>query len=106
MKEKNKNTYCHVGEANWLVSETNNIKETNNEYLTTILIKLSSDKNKLSDIVSKICIPKVHISSIENIDNLNYKATIKVNDKSQIDLVIKNVHKLRYVKEVKRVWKL
>ena len=79
------------------------IKETNNEYLTTILIKLSSDKNKLSDIVSKICIPKVHISSIENIDNLNYKATIKVNDKSQIDLVIKNVHKLRYVKEVKRV---
>ena len=79
------------------------IEETNNEYLTTILIKLSSDKNKLSDIVSKICIPKVHISSIENIDNLNYKATIKVNDKSQIDLVIKNVHKLRYVKEVKRV---
>ena len=37
------------------------------------------------------------------IDNLNYKVTIKVINKSQIDLVLKNVDKLRYVKDVKRI---
>ncbi|MGN1379833.1 MAG: RelA/SpoT family protein [Bacilli bacterium] len=79
------------------------VNEVNNEYLTSILITLSTDKNKLSDIISKVSIPKVYISSIENVDNLNYKVTIKVNNKSQIDLVLKNVNKLRYVKDVKRI---
>ena len=79
------------------------INEVNNEYLASILITLSTDKNKLSDIISKVSIPKVQISSIENVDNLNYKVTIKVINKSQIDLVLKNVNKLRYVKDVKRI---
>lgn len=79
------------------------INEINNEYLASILITLSTDKNKLSDIISKVSIPKVQISSIENVDNLSYKVTIKVINKNQIDLVLKNVNKLRYVKDVKRI---
>ena len=48
-------------------------------------------------------IPKVYIISIETIDEINYLVKIKVEDNSYIDLVIKNVNKLRYVKDVKRV---
>ena len=59
--------------------------------------------NKLSDIIAKISIPKVYIISIETIDEINYLVKIKVEDNSYIDLVIKNVNKLRYVKDVKRV---
>ena len=79
------------------------IENVHNDYICSIKITLSSNKNKLSDIIAKISIPKVYIISIETIDEINYLVKIKVEDNSYIDLVIKNVNKLRYVKEVKRV---
>ncbi|MDD7150048.1 MAG: RelA/SpoT family protein [Mycoplasma sp.] len=81
------------------------IENVHNDYICSIKITLSSNKNKLSDIIAKISIPKVYIISIETIDEINYLVKIKVEDNSYIDLVIKNVNKLRYVKDVKRVWK-
>ena len=79
------------------------IENVHNDYICSIKITLSSNKNKLSDIIAKISIPKVYIISIETIDDINYLVKIKVEDNSYIDLVIKNVNKLRYVKDVKRV---
>ena len=79
------------------------IENVHNDYMCSIKITLSSNKNKLSDIIAKISIPKVYIISIETIDEINYLVKIKVEDNSYIDLVIKNVNKLRYVKDVKRV---
>ena len=79
------------------------IESVHNDYICSIKITLSSNKNKLSDIIAKISIPKVYIISIETIDEINYLVKIKVEDNSYIDLVIKNVNKLRYVKDVKRV---
>lgn len=79
------------------------IENVHNDYICSIKITLSSNKNKLSDIIAKISIPKVYIISIETIDEINYLVKIKVEDNSYIDLVIKNVNKLRYVKDVKRV---
>lgn len=79
------------------------IENVHNDYICFIKITLSSNKNKLSDIIAKISIPKVYIISIETIDEINYLVKIKVEDNSYIDLVIKNVNKLRYVKDVKRV---
>lgn len=79
------------------------IENVHNDYISSIKITLSSNKNKLSDIIAKISIPKVYIISIETIDEINYLVKIKVEDNSYIDLVIKNVNKLRYVKDVKRV---
>ena len=81
------------------------IENVHNDYICSIKITLSSNKNKLSDIIAKISIPKVYIISIETIDEINYLVKIKVEDNSYIDLVIKNVNKLRYVKDVKRVCK-
>ena len=79
------------------------IENVHNDYICSIKITLSSNKNKLYDIIAKISIPKVYIISIETIDEINYLVKIKVEDNSYIDLVIKNVNKLRYVKDVKRV---
>ena len=79
------------------------IENVHNDYICSIKITLSSNKNKLSDIIAKISIPKVYIISIETIDEINYLVKIKVEDNSYIDLVIKNVNKLRFVKDVKRV---
>ena len=79
------------------------IENVHNDYICSIKITLSSNKNKLSDIIAKISIPKVYIISIETIDEINYLVKIKVEDNSYIDLVIKHVNKLRYVKDVKRV---
>lgn len=79
------------------------IESVHNDYICSIKITLSSNKNKLSDIIAKISIPKVYIISIETVDEINYLVKIKVEDNSYIDLVIKNVNKLRYVKDVKRV---
>lgn len=79
------------------------IENVHNDYICSIKITLSSNKNMLSDIIAKISIPKVYIISIETIDEINYLVKIKVEDNSYIDLVIKNVNKLRYVKDVKRV---
>ena len=45
----------------------------------------------------------INITAIETIDEINYLVKIKVEDNSYIDLVIKNVNKLRYVKDVIRV---
>ena len=79
------------------------IENVHNDYICSIKITLSSNKNKLSDIIAKISIPKVYIISIETVDEINYLVKIKVEDNSYIDLVIKNVNKLRFVKDVKRV---
>ncbi len=79
------------------------IENSNNDYVCRIIIKLSTDKNKLSDIISKINIPKVYVLSIDLVGSDAYKVSLKLENTSQIDNVIKNISKLRYVKEVKRI---
>ena len=79
------------------------IENSNNDYVCRIIIRLSTDKNKLSDIISKINIPKVYVLSIDLVGSDAYKVSLKLENTSQIDNVIKNISKLRYVKEVKRI---
>ena len=58
------------------------------------------DKDRNEEYVPTV---EVKYTKTEMIDDINYLVKIKVEDNSYIDLVIKNVNKLRYVKDVKRV---
>ena len=79
------------------------IDNVNNDYICKIKITIISNKNKLSDIIAKVSIPKVYIISIDLVDEVNYMVKVKVSNVNDIQNIIKNVSKLRYVKDVKRV---
>lgn len=88
--------YAKVLSASWIM-------DSQNEYFTTLIVRISNDKNILSDIIAKVSHTKVHILSIESVDRLTYKINLKVHSKNEIDEVIKNVSKLRYVKDIIRI---
>jgi len=78
------------------------IEESSNLYLATLLVKTSSEKNSLTDIIASLTSENVNIVNI-GAKNNNYKLDIKVKNTKDIESVIKNLGKLRYVKEVIRL---
>ncbi|MBE6155708.1 MAG: bifunctional (p)ppGpp synthetase/guanosine-3',5'-bis(diphosphate) 3'-pyrophosphohydrolase [Firmicutes bacterium] len=73
-----------------------------NLYFTSIIVKISSDKNKLSDLIAVITTENLSIVTIDMQKENVYRIDLKVKDTSDIENVIKNINKLRYVKEVYR----
>ena len=85
-------------EVSW---ETN----TNNLYISTLLINVISEKDHLSDIIAVITSDNISIDSINIFGSGIYKINIKIKDITEIEKVIKDINKLTYVKGIKRLWK-
>ena len=75
---------------------------TDNLYLTSLIVKVSTDKNKLSDLIAVITTENLNIVSLDAQKDNIYKIDFKVKNTNDIDKVIKNIRKLRYVKDVRR----
>ena len=78
----------------------NNISD--NIYISSLIVCLSTEKNQLSDIIAAITNLKLSISTIESQKENIYRVDIKVKDLEDINNCIKEINKLRYVKEVYR----
>lgn len=76
----------------------------NNEniYITSIIVKVSSDKNELSDLIASITNLNLGISSINTQKENIYKIELKVKNIEDINNVMREMRKLRYVKDVTR----
>ena len=77
-------------------------EKSDNLYYTSLIVKISSDKNKLSDLIAVITTENLNIITIESQKENVYRIDLKVKNTNDIDNVIKNIRKLRYVKDVVR----
>jgi len=75
---------------------------SDNLYFTSIIVRLSTDKNKLSDLIAVITTENLNIVTIDSQKENVYRIDLKVKNTEDIEKVIKNIRKLRYVKDVKR----
>lgn len=79
---------------------------TKNKYLTTILITMKNNQNKLVDILNKINTRSINIDSINTIykDNeLLFKINLFVTNLDTLNKLIIDLEKIKSVKEIKRV---
>lgn len=79
---------------------------TKNRYLTSILINLKNNQNKLGDILNKITSKNLIIDSIHTLYNDNivsYKINLYVLNLESLEKLINDLSKIRYVKEVERL---
>ena len=82
------------------VSWTNRVDKT---YIASLLVITTTDKNQLSDLIAVITSENVNIVNINIQKNGLYHIDLKVKDVSELNNVVKNIHKLRYVKDVERL---
>ena len=82
------------------VSWTNRVDKT---YIASLLVITTTDKNQLSDLIAVITSENVNIVNINIQKNALYHIDLKVKDVSELNNVVKNIHKLRYVKDVERL---
>jgi len=78
---------------------------TKNKYLTTIDIVLKNNQNHLGDILNKITTRNIRIDSVHTLykDNgIIYKIELYIQDLTNLNKLINDLSKLRYVKEVVR----
>jgi len=78
---------------------------TKNRYLTSIIVILKNNQNKLGDILNKITTRNLSIDSVHTLykDNvISYKITLYVTNINVLNKLINDLSKIRYVKEVKR----
>ncbi|MBQ6840779.1 MAG: bifunctional (p)ppGpp synthetase/guanosine-3',5'-bis(diphosphate) 3'-pyrophosphohydrolase [Bacilli bacterium] len=76
--------------------------KSDNQYFTSLIVKVSSDKNPLSDLIAVITTENLNIVTIDTQKENTYRIDLKVKNTEDIDNVIKNMRKLRYVKDVRR----
>ncbi len=79
---------------------------TKNKYLTTILVTLKNNQNRLGDILNKISGKNLVVDSAQTIykDNvISYKISLYVMNLNSLTKLINDLGKLRYVKEVIRL---
>ncbi len=74
-----------------------------NLYYAALLIKISNEKNILSDIIAVITKDNTSISSIDNQNDHNYKIVLKVKDREELNKIINQIQRLRYVQRVERI---
>ena len=79
------------------------VANTNNLYISTLLINVISEKDRLSDIIAVITSDNISIDSINIFGSGIYKINIKIKDIAEIEKVIKDINKLTYVKGIKRI---
>ena len=79
---------------------------TKNKYLTTILVTLKNNQNRLGDILNKISGKNLVVDSAQTMykDNvISYKISLYVMNLNSLTKLINDLGKLRYVKEVERL---
>ena len=74
-----------------------------NLYYAALLIKISNEKNILSDIIAVITKDNTSIPSIDNQNDHNYKIVLKVKDREELNKIINQIQRLRYVQRVERI---
>lgn len=72
-------------------------------YYAALLIQISSEKNILSDIIAVITKDNTSISSIDNQNDQKYKIVLKVKDREELNKIINQLQRLRYVQRVERI---
>lgn len=77
-------------------------EKSDNLYLASLIVKISSDKNKLSDLIAVITTENLNIVTIDTQKDNLYRIDFKVRNTDDIANVIKNIRKLQYVKDVYR----
>lgn len=76
---------------------------SSNTYPANIIITLADDNNRLSDIIASITSLNIKILKIDVKSDLLYSVEVYVSDTDELDTLIKNIRKLRYIKDVVRV---
>ncbi len=77
--------------------------DNNNLYIASLYVVISSDKNKLSDLIAVLTNENVNIVTIDNVKENDYKVDIKVKDIDNLNSVINKLEHLRYVRKVIRL---
>lgn len=78
-------------------------KGSNMTYSAKLIVSTSTEKSELSDLIAVITSENINIVNINIQKDGLYHIEIKVKDLEELDNVIRNIHKLRYVKEVERI---
>ena len=78
-------------------------EDNNNLYVAILYVILSTEKNKLSDLIAVLTNDEVGIITIENVKSNDYRIEIKVKDVANLKKVINHIDHLQYVKEVIRL---
>ena len=79
---------------------------TKNKYLTSIIVTLKNNQNRLGDILNKISGKNLIVDSVHTLykDNVtNYKINLYVMNLASLSKLINDLSKLRYVKNVERI---
>lgn len=79
---------------------------TKNKYLTSIIVSLKNNQNRLGDILNKISGKNLIVDSVHTIykDNIiNYKIDLYVMNLDSLNKLINDLSKLRYVRNAERV---
>ena len=79
---------------------------TKNRYLTSIMVELKNNQNRLGDILNKIAGKNIIIDSVHTYykDNIvSYKINLYVMNLDSLEKMMVELAKLRYVKEVTRI---
>ena len=77
--------------------------DVNNYYICTLILNVISEKDRLTEIVNKIVATDVSVIDTKVVGLGIYKIDIRVKDVNDVNQVIKEVEKLRYVKGAKRI---
>ena len=81
-------------------------KITKNKYLTNILVCLKNNQNRLGDILNKITSKNIIIDSVHTIykDNvIKYRISLYISDLKNLNFLISDLTKVRYVREAERI---
>ena len=82
------------------VSWTSNVDKT---YLASLIVVTNTEKSELSDLIAVITTENVNIVNINVQKNGLYHIDLRVKDVEELNTIIKNLHKLRYVRDVIRI---
>lgn len=80
-------------------------EEIGTTYLTTIYIDLYIGKDYLSEIINLISSKGIYVNNVktrEISDHLRYEITLKVKDKTELDNLIVNLEKAKYIAKIER----
>ena len=74
-----------------------------NNYSAKLVVSTSTDKSELSDLIAVITSENVNIVNINIQKDGLYHIELKVKNIDELEKVIKNIRKLRYVRDVERI---
>ena len=79
------------------------VNVTGTTYVAKLIVSTSTDKSELSDLIAVITSENVNIININIQKDGLYHIELKVKNIDELNNIIKNIRKLRYVKDVERI---